>query len=212
MPYVKPCLRRPVAHRLIADRRCLKSGALTRAEMDMCRADAGGSGGIRTACRRSSDDIMAAQKRREAAIRSEMITAGAAPRGATTTYFEQQSGDGPRWHHWRRHLLNQVSVPTRHMPIGSHPWRVRAVTVDHFGGACSNSSRPAGVRSRSCEDRRGPATAFGQLGARSWISRTGSLLARLPRARSRLLHRARTRRHEASVPRFHDRRSPWSPR
>lgn len=80
-------------------------------------------------------DIMAAQRRQEAAMRVEMIKAGVAPPGETTSYFEKQFG---RWseiaHHRRRHLLNQVSVPNRHMPIGPHPdWRVRAVTVDHFG-------------------------------------------------------------------------------
>jgi hypothetical protein len=80
-------------------------------------------------------EIMRASKRQQEAIRVEMMRAGEKPPGLTDSYFHGQYG---RWsefaHHRRRHVLDQVSVPTRTMVVGPHPdWRVQAATVDHFG-------------------------------------------------------------------------------
>ena len=84
----------------------------------------------------SRGDIMAANDRQEEAVRAEMADHGVAPGdGGSRDYFEGQYG---RWsefaHHRRRHLLDQVSVPARMMPVGRHPdWRSRAALVDHLG-------------------------------------------------------------------------------
>jgi hypothetical protein len=83
----------------------------------------------------SRGEIMAAIDRQEEAARMEMVREGIAPPSATRSYLERQYG---RWsefaHHRRRHMLTQVSVPSRVMVTGAHPdWRSRAAMVDHYG-------------------------------------------------------------------------------